>query len=376
MERQPSGDGGPAGGTPARRKTDEHGALVLIGGACDPHGEAFGRFVELAKGRDGGRIVGLTTASMHPVKSAREWLKSFDEAGATHVEMPIVDSRDRAQDRAVAKMLLDADGIFLGGGDQVHLVTALGGSRVGRALAEAYAAGAVVCGTSAGAAALTETILAGGEPDEYGQMQKLHLGPGFGLLGFRAVIDTHFSQRRRLQRLFMVIARNADLMGLGIDEDTAMVVRGHLAEVVGHGSVTFVDGRGVRFDNADECRRDGVPLTLSYLRVGIVGAGYTLDLRERELQNILESRAEAGETTVLRSQPAESEQEALPQESAGTPTVGHAATEHEGRRAPIWTLRFIIRTPVGRHTIRTPPPHGVMPGGGVFVFLPQGRSMK
>ena len=324
MERESSNGSGPEGASaddagraaPAqegrgRRRTDEHGgALVLIGGACDPKGEAFGRFVEMAKGRDGGRIVGLTTASMHPVKSAREWLKSFDEAGATHVEMPIVDSRDRAQDARVAKMLLDADGIFLGGGDQVHLVTTLGGSRVGRALAQAYAAGAVICGTSAGAAALTETILAGGEPDEYGQMQKLHLGPGFGLLGFRAVIDTHFSQRRRLQRLFMVIARNGDLMGLGIDEDTAMVVRGHLAEVVGHGSVTFEDGRGVRFDNADQVRREGVPLTLSYLRVGIVGAGYTLNLRERELENILECRRDAEETTVLRSQPAENQAEA------------------------------------------------------------------
>ena len=286
-----------------RRAARGDGTLVLIGGACDPAGEAFGRFVELARGRDGGRIVGLTTASQHPKRAAREWLKAFSEAGANAVEFPIVDSRDRAQDAKVAEMLREADGIFLGGGDQVHLVTLLGGSRVGRAIAEAYAAGSVVCGTSAGAAALTETILAGGEPDEYGQMQKLHLGPGFGLLGFRAVIDTHFTQRRRLQRLFMVIARNAELMGLGIDENTAMVVRGHLAEVVGHGSVTFVDGRGVRFDNADECRREGVPLTLSYLRVGIVGAGYALDLRERELEVILENRRGAPVTTVLRSQP-------------------------------------------------------------------------
>ena len=131
-------------------------------------------------------------------------------------------------------------------------------------------------------------------------MQKLHLGPGFGLLGFGAMIDTHFTQRRRLQRLFMVIARNADLMGLGIDEDTAMVVRGHLGEVVGRGSVTFVDGRGVRFDNADQCG-EGAPLTLSYLRVGIVGAGYTLNLRERELEIILQNRRDAEETTILRS---------------------------------------------------------------------------
>jgi cyanophycinase len=103
----------------------------------------------------------------------------------------------------------------------------------------------------------------------------------------------------------MVIARNGDLMGLGIDEDTAMVVRGHLAEVVGHGSVTFVDGRGVRFDNADECL-DGKPLTLSYLRVGIVGSGYTLNLRERELEVLVQARQEeaagAAELEVLRSE--------------------------------------------------------------------------
>ncbi|HEX6750022.1 MAG TPA: cyanophycinase [Longimicrobium sp.] len=318
MERQ-SGNGRSGGDrgrvaadeAPNRRRGDRHdGTLVLIGGACEATGEAFGRFVDLAGGREGGRIVGITTASANPTRSAREWLRSFIEAGATHVEMPIIDSRDRAQDARVAEMIREADGIFLGGGDQVHLVTTIGGSRVGRALAEAYTAGAVVCGTSAGAAALTETILAGGEPDEYGKMQDVHLGPGFGLLGFRAVIDTHFTQRRRLQRLFMVIARNAELMGLGIDEDTAMVVRGHLGEVVGRGSVTFVDGRGVRFDNADQCM-DGCALTLSYLRVGIVGAGYTLNLRERELEVILQNRREQGETTVLRSEEVEASTPAM-----------------------------------------------------------------
>ena len=261
MQRRSSNGNGKGGATPkvtaeaapARRRADDRGVLVLIGGACDPAGEAFGRFVELAGGREGGRIVGLTTASMDPVGSAHHWIQAFHEAGAPRVEIPLVDSRDRAQDVRVADLVRGADGIFLGGGDQVHLVTTLGGSRVGRALAEAYGRGAVICGTSAGAAALTETIMAGGEPDEYGKMQDLHLGPGFGLLGFRAVIDTHFTQRRRLQRLFMVIARNADLMGLGIDEDTAMVVSGHRGEVVGKGSVTFVDGRGVRYDNADRC---------------------------------------------------------------------------------------------------------------------------
>ena len=295
-----AGGHGPAE-IPTRRRTDRHaGILVLIGGACDPQGAAFSSFIELCRARPGGgKIVVLTTASHEPVESANDWIQSFRAAGVDDVSVPIVDSRDRAQDRAVAQMIRAADGVFLGGGDQVHLVTTLAGSRVDHAIRDLYGSGGIVCGTSAGAAALTETILAGGEPDEYGQMQQLHLGPGFGMLGFRAVIDTHFTQRRRLQRLFMVIARNAELMGLGIDEDTGIIIRGHLGEVVGRGSVTFVDGRGVRFDNADQCM-DGGALTLSYLRVGIVGAGYTFNLRERELETLLEARSANTATEVLR----------------------------------------------------------------------------
>ncbi|MDB4950746.1 MAG: Cyanophycinase [Gemmatimonadetes bacterium] len=285
---------------PNRRRSDRHsGALVLIGGACDPTGAAFGAFVDRCGGRDGGKIVGLTTASGEPAEAARHWMDAFAQAGAHNVEIPIVDTRERAQDARVAAMVRGADGIFLGGGDQVHLVSTLSGSRVDRAIRERYLEGGVVCGTSAGAAALTETILAGGEPDEYGQMQELHLGPGFGLLGFRALIDTHFTQRRRLQRLFMVIAQSPEMMGLGIDEDTGIVVEGHVGQVVGKGSVTFVDGRGVRFDNTDECLH-GSPLTLSYLRVGIVGAGYAFNLRERELDLLVRSRENPCETEVLR----------------------------------------------------------------------------
>ncbi|MDR0786622.1 MAG: cyanophycinase [Gemmatimonadota bacterium] len=292
-----------AAGPPGRRRTDRHeGALVLIGGACDPRGQALGSFIDLAGARSGGRIVVLTTASSDPRGSAHVWLADFHRAGVTNVEIPVVDRRDVAQDSRVADMIRSASGIFLGGGDQVHLVATLGGSRVETAIREAYAAGAVVCGTSAGAAALTETILAGGEPDDYGEMVDLHVGPGFGMLGFRAVIDTHFAQRRRLQRLFMVVAQNPELMGLGIDEDTAIVIRGHLGEVVGRGSLTFVDGRGVRFDNADECLA-GQPLTLSYLRVGIVGSGYTFNLRERELDLLL--RAHEGDSPVEVVRPEE-----------------------------------------------------------------------
>ena len=280
----------PATAEPSKRRAgDTCGALVLIGGACSPTGEALGTFVERSNGRDGGRIVGFTTASSDPMGSALAWRNDLHVAGATNVEIPIVGNRNAAQDKAIAKLVEEAQGIFLGGGDQVHLVATIGGSRVGSAIRDAYRRGAVVCGTSAGAAALTETILAGGEVDEAGIHSEMHIGPGLGLLGFRAMIDTHFAQRRRLHRLFVAIASNPELMGLGIDEDTAFVVEGHLGSVVGKGGVTFVDGRGVRFDNANEVTTD-TRLTLSYLRVGLLGPGYAFNLRERELDCLVEAK--------------------------------------------------------------------------------------
>jgi len=295
----------PAPAPATRRRGDERaGALVLMGGAVQPRGAALGAFLDLCDGRDGGRVVAFTTASHNALRSAHAWTRDFAQAGVHNVEIPIVDRRDRAQDSRIADLVREARGIFLGGGDQVHLMATLGGSRVGAAIRDAYAAGAVVAGTSAGAAALTETILAGGETDGAGALVDMYLGPGFGLLGFRAVIDTHFAERRRLQRLFVAISGNPELMGLGIDEDTALVVRGHLGVVHGSGGVTFVDGRGVRFDNADEAKRTGAGLTLSYLRVGLVGPGYEFNLRERELEILVQARAQEQETPSVKGEEA------------------------------------------------------------------------
>ena len=265
----------------------EAGTLVLIGGAASPNGEALDCFLDLTRAREGGLIVGLTTASGDPVSSAAMWRADFDTAGATNVELPIVASRDHAYDSRIAARIREADGIFLGGGDQVHLIATLSGTPVGEAIQESFCRGTTVCGTSAGAAALSETTLAGGEVDIEGNLVEMYIGPGLGLLGFRLLIDTHFAQRKRLQRLFVAVADYPELMGLGIDEDTGLVVHGHLGRVVGHGGVTFVDGASVRYDNADEVQK-GAQITFSHMRVGVVGSGHVLNLRERELQSLVE----------------------------------------------------------------------------------------
>ncbi|HEX6314936.1 MAG TPA: cyanophycinase, partial [Gemmatimonadaceae bacterium] len=257
------------------------GVLVLIGGASTVDGNALGSFLELSGARSGKRLVGLTMASGDPATSAKEWLEVFRTAGATDVEIPKFDGKDSSVDKVVASMVLSAGGVFLGGGDQVALVETLAGTATAAALETFYREGGVIGGTSAGAAGLSELTMAGGELDAEGHLVEQYLGPGLGLIGFDAIIDTHFTRRGRLQRLFLVVARNPKLLGIGIDEDTALVVRGHIGEVVGAGGVTFIDARDtVRYDNAAELEK-GRQLTISHLRVGIVGTHHRLNLQRR-----------------------------------------------------------------------------------------------
>ena len=268
----------------------DRGPLVLIGGACTPTGNALGAFIELARA-SGGPIVGITSASENPVESARLWREDFASVDVHDIEFPKVQRESDRVDRELAARIDDAGAVFLGGGSQIKLVAELSGTRAEASLKALSRRGGVICGTSAGAAALTTLTMAGGEIDDEGKLVEQYLGPGFGLLDFDTIVDTHFSKRRRLQRLFVVIASNPQLMGLGIDEDTALVVRGHLGEVVGAGGVTFVDGRdSVRFDNAGDLEA-GRQLTLSHLRVGIVGTHYHLNLRERELEVLVQGEA-------------------------------------------------------------------------------------
>jgi cyanophycinase len=240
----------------------------------------------MAGAQEGGAIVGFTTASTQVVVSREMWLADLRKGGATNVEIPIVETREQACNPEIVEQVRAARGIFLGGGDQVKLVSVFGGTPLGEAIRDAYIDGAIVCGTSAGAAALTKTTLAGNELDDEGKLVEQYIGPGLGLLGYHTLVDTHFTQRRRLYRLFVAVAEFPALMGLGIDEDTALIVKREIGTVIGKGGVTFVDGRSVRFNNAAEVTK-GPELTISALRVGIVGTGQQFNLKKREVQALL-----------------------------------------------------------------------------------------
>jgi cyanophycinase len=273
-----------------RRLRDATGTLILIGGGTTAAGPALGAFIEMTRAVDGSAIVGFTTASSQVAVAREMWLADLRQAGATNVTIPLVETREQACDEKLAEQVRGARGIFLGGGDQVKLVSVLGGTPLEEAIRDAYIDGAIVCGTSAGAAALTKTTLAGNEVDDEGKLVEQYIGPGLGLLGHHTIIDTHFTQRRRLYRLFVAIAEFPALMGLGIDEDTALIVKREIGTVIGRGGVTFVDGSSVRFNNASDVTK-GPELTISSLRVGIVGTGQQFNLKRREVQALLSTPA-------------------------------------------------------------------------------------
>jgi len=238
-----------------------NGHLVIIGGHEDrTHDKAvLQRFVELAGGPER-KIVVISAASSIAEEMWNIYDGAFADLGVTRrVHLPI-ESREDANDEAVLRELADAGGIFMTGGDQKRLMANIGGTAFDRELHAAYQErGACIGGTSAGASAMSGHMLATGHAGPKPEKGGVNLGAGLGLVR-GVVIDQHFSERHRLSRLLTVVAQNPYLQGVGIDEDTALVIeRGVGIEVLGQGAVTIVDGRTMHSNMASaaagECPR-------------------------------------------------------------------------------------------------------------------------
>lgn len=212
--------------------------LIVIGGAEDKQGEMLVHRRVLAEARgENSRVCVITSATSEPEAARARYAAVYRELDVKEVDILHIDSTAMANSSEVACMLAQADVIFMTGGDQNQLCAVLQATRALDIMRKRYAAGGlVIAGTSAGAAAASQLMLANGEvtPD------------GLGLAP-ETIIDTHFSERKRLSRLFNAVAQHPDKLGIGLDEDTALVIRRtHPAEVVGRGTVTFVDGQHVQ----------------------------------------------------------------------------------------------------------------------------------
>jgi cyanophycinase len=256
------------------------GTLILIGGYEDKHQER-GILQQVAQAaiRDDGLLVIITAASGYPEERAEEYIAVFTALGVRQVDVLHCITRDQASDAEHIDKLRHAAVVFFTGGDQVRLTSMLGGSLAFRCLQELYARGGTIAGTSAGAAAMSSTMLFGRKGDKSHQLLSLEMAPGLGLLS-DVVVDSHFGERGRLGRLLGAVAQNPRNLGLGIDEDTALIVRGETFRVIGRGAVYVIDGSAISFANLTEDQPEGI-MSIYDVKLHILTHGAAYDLQQR-----------------------------------------------------------------------------------------------
>jgi cyanophycinase len=279
-----SGGGGlinSPGVSPARvDESDERGWIVPVGGNEEKTGDAgiLRRFVELAGG-DVARVAILPTAS-NRADTGQRYELLFRALGARRADVLPFAERGDATNEDWLRTLEAATGIFLTGGNQLRISTILGGTPVAKAIRRRNARGVVVGGTSAGAAILSEHMIAFGEEGSTPRAGSATLAPGFGLTN-RVVIDQHFRQRDRLGRLLSALAYNPFAVGIGLDEDTAAFIDpGDVIEVHGAGAITIVDAGSLSYSSM-AIARQGAPVCVTDVRLHVLTAGARYHLRTR-----------------------------------------------------------------------------------------------
>jgi cyanophycinase len=270
----------PAAGTEQGTGTDGDGTLIIIGGHEEKVGDRLILRAVAARAGDGALVV-VTAASNLPGELWGDYEPVFRDLGVREVRHLHVDNRAEAADPERLAAFDGATAVFFTGGNQLKLTSQLGDTPIDHRVRALYAAGGCVAGTSAGASVVTETMLVTGNSSASPLVEDaLRMAPGLGLLP-GVIVDQHFAERGRIGRLIGAVAQNPRLLGVGIDENTAIVCEGGRAfTVLGAGGVYVVDGRDVTRSNVVEDRHDRA-LSVHDLRVHLLNVGDTFDLRAR-----------------------------------------------------------------------------------------------
>lgn len=264
---------------PSRPNPDaSRGWIIPIGGNLIVEG-ILARFVDLSGGEDA-RIAVIPTASSEP-GIGTFYERVFARHGVRQVKAMQFERRSDCDDKDWLEWLASATGIFMAGGNQLKLSTTLGGTPVARLMRARNAAGVHVAGTSAGAAFLSEHMIAYGDEGATPQAGMVTMCAGLGLTN-RVIIDQHFRQRDRLGRLLTALAYNPFAIGLGVDEDTAAFIGpDDVLDVEGTGAVTIIDPSDVALSSIADAR-PGEHVSLLGVKMHLLAAGATFNLETRE----------------------------------------------------------------------------------------------
>lgn len=257
----------------------KHGALIAIGGGEDKTGERE-ILREVASRVNGAPLVLATIASHEPEGYLEAYHRAFEDLGVGELRELYLNERSEANDEAKLALLEGAGGIFFTGGDQLRITSLLADTPIEKRMRQLHRSGVLIAGTSAGASMMSETMLIGGPDSASYRIADLRLGAGLALVR-NVIIDQHFAERGRIGRLLGAVAQNPRVLGIGIDEDTCVIIEGDRFSVAGNGAVYIVDGAHVSCSNIADGKAEET-MSIYGVTLHVLTQGDEFDLGARE----------------------------------------------------------------------------------------------
>jgi cyanophycinase len=230
------------------------------------------------------KIIIIPTASSIPVEVGEMYLDSFVKLGCTNLTVLDIRSKEDSEKQSTINLIKSANCIMFSGGDQSKITDKIGGTTIHSILADRYKneEGFVIAGTSAGAMAMANHMIAGGSATESFIKGAVDMYKGLGLIP-ELIIDTHFIKRGRFGRQSEAIAKFPHLLGIGLAEDTGMIIKnGNDCTIIGSGMVILFDGRNLTHNN-EKVLEDGTPMTMANLTVHVLSNSDSFDIKNRKV---------------------------------------------------------------------------------------------
>ncbi len=229
-------------------------------------------------------IVVIPTASSIPAKVGENYIKAFSKLGCKNVHILHIRSKEDSEKQASIDLIKSANCVMFSGGNQSKITDIFGSTTIHAILMNRYIneTGFVIAGTSAGAMAMSTEMIAGGSATEAFVKGAVSMYKGLGLIP-ELIIDTHFIRRGRFGRQSEAIAKFPDLLGIGLAEDTGMIVKnGNDCTIIGSGMVIIFDGSKLTHNN-EKILNDGTPMTMTNLTVHVLSNGDSYDIKNRKV---------------------------------------------------------------------------------------------
>ncbi|WP_376770482.1 cyanophycinase [Clostridium lacusfryxellense] len=256
--------------------------LIIIGGAEDKKGEKkILQEVCAHIDKESQLLVIVTVATQLPVEVGNEYSNLFYNMGIKNISVLDVRKRADALKSENVDLIEKASLVFFTGGDQLRITSILGGTPLYKTMKRRHSEDCVFVGTSAGASVMSDIMIVTGPDDESAKKCTLKMAPGLGLIT-GVLIDMHFAQRGRIGRLLVGVAENPEVLGIGIDEDTSIIInRENVLRVLGSGAVYIIDGSNISDTNVSEQHQDNI-LSIYNVTMHVLKSEDKFDLKARK----------------------------------------------------------------------------------------------